>query len=49
MFGGGETCIQRFGGETEEKRPLGRHRHRWEEYIKLDFQEGDWGGGHRLY
>jgi hypothetical protein len=32
-----------FGGETEEKRLLGRPRHRWEENIKLKFQEVDGG------
>ena len=26
--GGEERCIQGFGGETEGKRSLGRHRHR---------------------
>ena len=34
-------------GKPEGKRPLGRPRRRWEDYIKLDFQEvgggcGDW-------
>jgi hypothetical protein len=34
-------------GKPEEKRPLGRPRHRWEDNIKLDLQEvegdcGDW-------
>ena len=28
----------------EGKRPLGRPRHRWEDNIKMDFQEVDWGG-----
>jgi hypothetical protein len=33
--------------EPEEKRPLGRPRPRWEDNIKMDFQEfgggrGDW-------
>jgi len=26
-------------GKPEGKRPLGRHRHRWEDNIKMDFQE----------
>jgi len=30
-----------FGGEPEGKRPLGRHRHRWEDNIKMGFQKGD--------
>ena len=34
-------------GKPEGKRPLGRPRRRWEEIIKMDFQEvgggcGDW-------
>ena len=34
-------------GKPEVKRPLGRHRHRWEDNIKMDLQEvggscGDW-------
>jgi len=26
-------------GKPVGKRPLGRHRRRWEDYIKMDFQE----------
>ena len=26
-------------GKPEGKRPLGRPRHRWEDYIRLDLQE----------
>jgi hypothetical protein len=26
-------------GKPEEKRPLGRPRHRWEDNIKMDFQD----------
>jgi hypothetical protein len=45
-------------GKTEGKRPLGRPRHRWEDNIKMVFQEVRWawteliwlrkgtGGGH---
>ena len=30
-------------GKHEEKRPLGRHRPRWENYIRIDFHEiWDW-------
>ena len=33
-----------FMGKPEGKRPLGRHRHRWEDNIKMDVQEvGCWG------
>jgi hypothetical protein len=28
----------------DEKRPIGRPRHRWEGIIKMDLQEVRWGG-----
>ena len=31
-------------GKAEGKRPLGRHRRRWEDNIKLDLQEVGYGG-----
>ena len=31
-------------GKTEGKRPLGRHRRRWEHNIKMDLQEVGFGG-----
>jgi len=31
-------------GRPEGKRPLRRPRRRWEDNIKLDRQEGGWGG-----
>jgi hypothetical protein len=31
-------------GKPEEKRPLGRPRHRWEDSIKIDLREIGWGG-----
>jgi hypothetical protein len=31
-------------GKPEGKRPLGRPRHRWEDNIKMDLQEGRCGG-----
>jgi len=30
-------------GKPEGKRPLGRHRHRWEDNIKPDLQEVGFG------
>ena len=30
-------------GKPEGKRPLGRPRSRWENNIKIDFQEVRWG------
>ena len=29
-------------GKPEGKKPLGRHRHRWEDNIKMDLQEVGW-------
>ena len=34
-----ERRIWSIGGETEGKRPLGRHRLRWEGNIKMDLQK----------
>jgi hypothetical protein len=31
-------------GKPEEKRTLGRPRHRWEDNIKMDLQEVEGGG-----
>jgi hypothetical protein len=31
-------------GKPEEKRQLERHRHRWEDNIKMDLREIGWGG-----
>ena len=31
-------------GKPGGKRPLGRPRHRWEDYIKMDLQEVGCGG-----
>jgi hypothetical protein len=31
-------------GKLEGKRPLGRHRPRWEDNIKADLREIEWGG-----
>jgi len=31
-------------GKAEGKRPLARPRHRWEDNIKMDFQEVGYGG-----
>jgi hypothetical protein len=32
-------------GKPEETRSLGRPRRRWEDDIKMDFQEKEWGSG----
>jgi hypothetical protein len=31
-------------GKPEEKRPLGKPRHRWEDNIRMDLGEIGWGG-----
>jgi hypothetical protein len=31
-------------GKPEGRRPLGRPRLRWEDYIKMDLREVGWGG-----
>jgi hypothetical protein len=31
-------------GKSEGKRPLGRHRHRWEDNIKMGLLKIGWGG-----
>jgi hypothetical protein len=37
--GGGERCLQGFGWEARRQEPLGRHRRRWEDNIKMDLWE----------
>jgi len=37
--------LQVLVGKPEGKRPLGRHRHRWEDNIKMDSGSGMWGYG----
>ena len=32
-------------GKPEGRRPLGRHRRRWEDNIKMDLLEVGWGRG----
>ena len=49
MFEGGVYRV--LVGKREEKRPLGRPRHRWEDIIKMDLQEvacGVWTGSNWL-
>jgi hypothetical protein len=31
-------------GKPEDKRPLGRHRHRWVDNIKMDLRKIGWDG-----
>jgi hypothetical protein len=46
-MGEGRGVLRVLVGKPEERRPLGRPRHRWEDNIKMDLQEmgvacGDW-------
>ena len=46
-FGGGRErrgVYRVLVGKPEGKRPLGRHRRRWEDNIKMDLQEVGCGG-----
>jgi len=42
-YGEGIVVYRILVGKPERKRPLGRHRCRWEDNIKMDIQER--GGG----
>jgi hypothetical protein len=39
MHGVRERCLQGFGWEARNKKPLGRPRRRWEDNIKMEFRE----------
>jgi hypothetical protein len=41
LFNGG---LMHQMGRPEGRRPLVRHRHRWQDNIKIDLQEVRWGG-----
>jgi len=45
-YGEGIVVYRILVGKPERKRPLGRHRCRWEDNIKMDIQErgGAWTG-----
>jgi hypothetical protein len=43
--GRGENRVQAFSGKARMKISLERPRHRWEDGIKMDFTEIDWGCG----
>jgi hypothetical protein len=40
----GRNVYRVLVGKPEEKRPLERPRHRWEDGIKIDLREIGWGG-----
>jgi hypothetical protein len=37
-----------FVGKPEGKKPLGRPRSRWEDNIKMDLQDVEWGAVDRI-
>jgi hypothetical protein len=39
MHGGDGNAYKVSVGKPEGKRPLTRHRHRWEDYIIMDHEE----------
>jgi hypothetical protein len=43
-MGRGEACSEIVMGKPEGKRPVGRNRHRWENYIKMDVNKVGDGG-----
>jgi len=45
MCGARRRTYRVLVGKPEGMRPLGRHRHRWEDNIKIGLQEVGWGEG----
>jgi hypothetical protein len=43
-MGARKTVYSVLLGEPEEKRPLGRPRHKWVDNIKIDLREMEWHG-----
>jgi hypothetical protein len=43
-MGEGRGAYRILVGRPEGRRPLGRHRHRWEDNIKMDLQQVKWRG-----
>jgi hypothetical protein len=37
-----EKYIQNFGLKYEGKRSRGRHRHRWEDNVRIDLRKVEW-------
>jgi hypothetical protein len=44
MHGRDENCMKILARKPEDKRPVGRHRHKWEDNIKIDLWEVGWEG-----
>jgi hypothetical protein len=43
-YGGRRSAYRALVGKPEGRRPLGRPRRRWEDNIKIDLREVEWGG-----
>jgi hypothetical protein len=37
-----EKCIKNLTGKSERKSPLERHRHKWENDIRMDLSDIKW-------
>jgi len=48
-MGEGRGVYRVLVGKPEGKRPLGRPRHRWQDNIKMDFQEVGCGGLDQIF
>ena len=44
MYEGEERCLQGEVEKSERRRQLGRTRRTWEDNIKMDLREVEWGG-----
>jgi hypothetical protein len=44
MYGKRSGAYRVLVGKPEGRRSLERHRHRWEDGIKIDLGEVEWGG-----
>ena len=44
-MGDGRVVNRVLVGKPEGKRPLGRHRNKWEDNIKMDLRKVGWGCG----
>jgi hypothetical protein len=43
-MGAKRNAYMNLAGRPEGKRPLGRPKHTWEDNIKMDLREKEWGG-----
>jgi hypothetical protein len=46
--GGKRNAYRILVGKPEGKRPLGRPKRRWEDTIRMDLRELEWGGMDRI-